>query len=73
MFKIYSDFLSATIICREDEKDLFSMLLLLRFMWQNIRIEVSKYGPIEMRSARKTNVRIFSVWIEQLVNESFIV
>ena len=32
-----------------------------------------KYGPNEMRAVRKAKVRIFSVWNEQFISESFII
>ena len=41
--------------------------------WQNIRTTVLTYVPNEMRFVQKTKARIFFVWNEQLVNESFIV
>ena len=56
--------------------EMYNNMLLLtncEVRMENIWTTVLKYGPNEMRSVRKTEVRIFYVWKEQLVNKSFIV
>ena len=40
---------------------------------QNFQTAVLTYEPNEIRSIQKTKVQVFSVWNEQLINNSFTV